>query len=115
MNIASGLALVAAGSLAGAFGVIPAWAVLAGLGLGGASVAATTLGTRAPSDRGTAAGVLSTAAQAGTALGVATLTSFLAVAALSAAAAALALSRRAPSLGADQHAALSHGSSSDGS
>jgi MFS family permease len=51
------------------------WGVLAGLGLGAASVAATTLGTSAvgPGDRGTAAGLLSTAAQVGTAVGVAAL------------------------------------------
>jgi predicted MFS family arabinose efflux permease len=75
----AGLALVAAGSAVAAAtqtatGIV-VWAILAGLGLGAASVAATTLGVSAVADdhRATAAGLLSTAAQVGTALGVATL------------------------------------------
>ncbi len=57
-----------------AIGIV-VWAILAGLGLGAASVAATTLGVSAVADdhRATAAGLQSTAAQVGTALGVATL------------------------------------------
>ena len=49
--------------------------MLCGLGIGVASVAATTLGTSAVGerDRGTAAGLLNTAAQVGTALGIAAL------------------------------------------
>jgi predicted MFS family arabinose efflux permease len=81
--IAGGVALVAAGSAVastaltstgGAAG-IAAWGLLAGLGLGGASVAATTLGASAvaEADRGTVAGLLNTAAQVGTAVGVAAL------------------------------------------
>jgi MFS family permease len=75
--IAGGLALVAAGSALAApatgRGGLVAWAVLAGLGLGAASVAATTLGSSAvgDADRGVASGLLATAAQVGTALGVA--------------------------------------------
>ena len=51
------------------------WGVLCGLGIGVASVAATTLGTSAVGERerGTAAGLLNTAAQVGTALGIAAL------------------------------------------
>jgi len=81
-TIVAGLALVAAGSAVAAAsqtatGII-VWAILAGLGLGTASVAATTLGVSAVADdhRATAAGLLSTAAQVGTALGVATLLVF---------------------------------------
>ncbi len=81
--IAGGVALIAAGSAvaaasltatSGRAGVV-VWGVLAGLGLGAASVAATTLGASAvgEADRGTAAGLLNTAAQVGTALGVAAL------------------------------------------
>ena len=45
---------------------------MAGIGIGLASVAATTIGTDVPADlAGTAAGVLNTAAQLGTALGIA--------------------------------------------
>jgi MFS family permease len=49
--------------------------VLTGLGLGAASVSATTLGASAvdEADRGTTAGLLNTAAQVGTAVGVAAL------------------------------------------
>ena len=81
--IAGGLALVAAGSVIAAVGltatsdtgVLAAWGVLCGLGIGIASVAATTLGASAVADgdRATAAGLLNTAAQAGTALGIAAL------------------------------------------
>lgn len=46
--------------------------VLGGVGLGLSSVASTTLGTRVPvEERGVAAGVINTAAQVGTALGIA--------------------------------------------
>jgi MFS family permease len=81
--IGCGIGLVAAGSAAAAAGItatsgvaaVALWGVLAGFGLGAASVAATTLGASAvaEADRGTAAGVLNTAAQVGTALGVAAL------------------------------------------
>ena len=81
--IAGGIALIAAGSAAAAASLtatsgsagIVAWGVLAGLGLGAASVAATTLGTATvdEADRGPVAGLLNTAAQVGTALGVAAL------------------------------------------
>jgi EmrB/QacA subfamily drug resistance transporter len=77
--IVAGLGLIAAGSAVAAASQtatgIVVWAILAGLGLGAASVAATTLGVSAVADdhRATAAGLLSTAAQVGTALGVATL------------------------------------------
>jgi MFS family permease len=75
-TIAGGLLLVAAGSLTAAAGLgepaLIAWAALAGLGLGAASVAATTLGTSAvpEADRGTASALLGAAAQLGTAAGV---------------------------------------------
>jgi EmrB/QacA subfamily drug resistance transporter len=79
--IAGGMALVGAGAVAAAValtaatgaGSLVVWGVLTGLGLGAASVAATTLGTSAvdDADRGTVAGLLTTAAQVGTALGVA--------------------------------------------
>jgi predicted MFS family arabinose efflux permease len=74
--IAGGLLLVAAGSLTAAAGLSEAalvgWAALAGLGLGAASVSATTLGASAvpEAERGTASALLSAAAQLGTALGV---------------------------------------------
>jgi predicted MFS family arabinose efflux permease len=77
--LAAGIALVALGSAAAALTLsragLTAWAVLAGAGLGAASVAATTLGTSAAGEdgHGTAAGLLSTAAQVGTAVGVAAL------------------------------------------
>ncbi|MCZ4494835.1 MAG: transporter, partial [Conexibacter sp.] len=81
--IVGGLGLVGAGAVAAAAGLTAAtgssslvvWGVLTGLGLGAASVAATTLGTSAvdEDDRGTVAGLLNTAAQVGTALGVAAL------------------------------------------
>jgi EmrB/QacA subfamily drug resistance transporter len=81
--IAGGVALVGAGSavaaaglaLTSAIAILVAWGVLCGLGIGIASVAATTLGASAVTDvdRGTAAGLLNTAAQVGTALGIAVL------------------------------------------
>jgi MFS family permease len=82
--IAGGLALVGAGAVSaaaglgaasGGAGLLVVWGVLTGLGLGSASVAATTLGTSAvdDADRGTVAGLLTTAAQVGTAVGVAAL------------------------------------------
>jgi len=79
--IGAGIALIAAGCAAAATSLTAAdggvsvvvWGVLAGLGLGAASVSATALGTSAvaDADRATAAGLLNTAAQVGTALGVA--------------------------------------------
>lgn len=72
-----GLAVIAAGdaallaSPAGAW-VLPVAVGIGGFGIGLSSVAATTLGTDVPAAlQGTAAGVLNTAAQLGTALGVA--------------------------------------------
>jgi MFS family permease len=73
-----GIVLVGAGcfalTLGGVAGVL-AWGALAGYGLGAASVAATTLGTSAvaEADRGAVSGLLNTAAQVGTAVGVAAL------------------------------------------
>jgi MFS family permease len=95
-----GIALVGAGcatlALGGVASVV-AWGVVAGYGLGAASVAATALGTSAveESDRGAASGLLNTAAQVGTAVGVAGLVlvggdaAFLAAAAAAAAGAVL--------------------------
>jgi MFS family permease len=78
-TVAAGLALIAAADLA----LIPAarnpWAVpacaaVAGLGIGLSSVAATSLGTDVSSRwRGGASGIVNTAAQVGTAVGVAAL------------------------------------------
>jgi MFS family permease len=94
------IALVGAGcatlALGGVASVV-AWGVVAGYGLGAASVAATALGTSAveESDRGAASGLLNTAAQVGTAVGVAGLVlvggdaAFLAAAAAAAAGAVL--------------------------
>ena len=99
--VAGGLGLVAAASVTAACGpgtvAIGAWGALAGLGLGAASVATTTLGVSAvgEADRGAASALLNTAAQVGTALGVAALVlaghrlGFAAAAALAALAAAL--------------------------
>ncbi|WP_175562840.1 MFS transporter [Geodermatophilus nigrescens] len=74
---AAGLAVIALGD-AGLLGAllspwaVPVAAAVAGLGIGLSSVAATSLGTAVPDDlQGTAAGVVNTAAQLGTALGVA--------------------------------------------
>ena len=60
--------------------VVVAWGVLAGGGLGAASVAATSAGTNAlaAGQRGVASGILNAAAQAGTALGLAVLLSIAA-------------------------------------
>ncbi len=77
--VAGGLGLVGVASAVAAAGLsqatIAAWGALAGLGLGAASVAATTLGASAvpEPDRGAAAALLNAAAQVGTALGVAAL------------------------------------------
>ena len=75
--IGLGLGLIAVGNLcmlavtAGLW-VLPLAAAVSGLGLGLSSVAATTLGTDVPEAlQGTASGALNTAAQLGTALGVA--------------------------------------------
>jgi MFS family permease len=83
-----GIVLVAAGCAALALGSVLAWGILAGYGLGAASVRATTLGTSAvdEDDRGVVSGLLGTAAQVGTAIGVA---AFLQVGAVAACAAAL--------------------------
>jgi MFS family permease len=80
-RIAVGVGLVAAGSALAAVGldggsaVLAAWGVLCGLGIGIASVAATTLGASAVAgaERGTASGLLNTGAQVGTAIGIAAL------------------------------------------
>jgi MFS family permease len=77
--IGLGLGLIAAGdalliALAVSLWAVPVGVSVAGLGIGLSSVAATTLGTDVPPDlAGTAAGVLNTAAQLGTALGIAAL------------------------------------------
>ena len=81
--VIGGVALVAAGSgvaatgltTTGASAAIIVWGVLSGFGIGIASVAATTLGASAvaEADLGSAAGLLNTAAQVGTALGIASL------------------------------------------
>jgi MFS family permease len=77
--VAAGLGLIAAADLAlipaarSAWGV-PACAAAAGLGIGLSSVAATGLGTEVRAQwRGGAAGIINTAAQVGTAVGVAVL------------------------------------------
>jgi len=75
--LSTGLAFVALGILAlvpfdGAASAVPFCMALSGAGLGLASVAANTTGTDVPSAlAGVAAGVLNTAAQVGTAIGVA--------------------------------------------
>jgi MFS family permease len=94
LPISAGLALVAIGCAVAPV-ELTLWAVLAGFGLGSASVAATRLGMKDAEEPGTVAGVLSTAAQVGTAIGVATLVGvpdagFLLAAALTAAGAGLA-------------------------
>ena len=74
-----GLAGIAAGNLllaltAGAVAGIVAGAVVAGIGLGLASVASTAIGTDVPEELvGSATGLINTAAQLGTALGVSVL------------------------------------------
>jgi MFS family permease len=80
--MAGGLAVVAASALVtsgitaeGGVPYVLAGATLSGLGLGCASVASTTRGTSAVEEarRGLASGLMNTAAQVGTALGLATL------------------------------------------
>jgi MFS family permease len=78
-TVAAGLALIAAADLAlipaaRSLWAVPACAAVAGLGIGLSSVAATSLGTDvSPRWRGGASGVVNTAAQVGTAVGVAAL------------------------------------------
>ncbi len=117
---ALGLAGVAAGNLAlaatgGSRPGVLVGVVVAGLGLGPAAVAATSIGTRVPDAlTGSASGVLNTGAQLGTALGVAALVTvaaaagggtggavvaWVAVAAIAAAGAVLAVSARRASRG----------------
>ena len=71
----AGVALTLARPRSGAVGPgLAACVATAGTGLGLASVAATTLGTAVPETlRGTAAGIINTAAQLGTAIGIAVL------------------------------------------
>lgn len=77
--LATGLAVIAAAVAAVTVAAPHPWALaasvaLAGAGLGLASVAATTLGTTVPEAlRGTASGIINTAAQLGTAVGIAAL------------------------------------------
>jgi len=77
--IALGLGAIAAGAglllaLPTAAWLLPAGVAIAGAGIGLSSVAATSLGTDVPERlQGTATGVLNTAAQLGTALGVSAL------------------------------------------
>jgi MFS family permease len=81
-----GLGGIAAGNLvlaitAGRVAGLVAGAVVAGVGLGIAAVAATSLGTRVSDDlTGSATGLLNTAAQLGTALGVAALVTIASIA-----------------------------------
>jgi MFS family permease len=75
LTTAIGLGLIAAGDgallLPGIDTLLPACAGLSGLGIGLSSVGANTVGTHVPEEhRGAAAGILNTAAQLGTALGV---------------------------------------------
>jgi MFS family permease len=75
LTMAIGLGLIAAGDgallLPGIDVLLPACAGVAGLGIGLSSVGANTLGTDVPEQhRSAAAGILNTAAQLGTALGV---------------------------------------------
>lgn len=75
LSLATGLGLIAAGDgallLPGIDVLLPICAGVSGLGIGLSSVAANTLGTDVPEEhRGAAAGILNTAAQLGTALGV---------------------------------------------
>jgi MFS family permease len=75
--VAAGLGLIAAFNAALIVAAATTWAlcacmVLGGIGLGLSSVGSTTLGTRVPvAERGVAAGVINTAAQVGSALGIA--------------------------------------------
>jgi MFS family permease len=77
--VAAGLALIGAADLAlipaaRSLWAVPACAAVAGLGIGLSSVAATSLGTGVSSRwRGGASGIVNTAAQVGTAVGVAAL------------------------------------------
>jgi MFS family permease len=77
--LATGLAVIAAADAALTVAAPHPWALsacaaTAGAGLGLSSVAATTLGTTVPEVlRGTASGIINTAAQLGTALGIAAL------------------------------------------
>jgi MFS family permease len=81
-----GLGGIAAGNLilaltAGHIAGLVAGVVVAGVGLGTAAVAATSLGTRVSDDlTGSATGLLNTAAQLGTALGVAALVTIASIA-----------------------------------
>ena len=77
--IAAGLTLIGASDAALVPAVSSSWALplcvaIGGAGIGLSSVAATGLGTSVPvTDRATASGIINTAAQLGTALGIATL------------------------------------------
>jgi MFS family permease len=77
--LATGLAVIAAADAATTAAAPHPWALsacvaMAGAGLGLSSVAATTLGTTVPEVlRGTASGIINTAAQLGTAVGIAAL------------------------------------------
>jgi MFS family permease len=77
--LATGLAVIAAADAALTVAAPHPWALsacaaAAGAGLGLSSVAATTLGTTVPEVlRGTASGIINTAAQLGTAVGIAAL------------------------------------------
>jgi MFS family permease len=79
LAVAAGLALIAAADLAlipaaRVVWAVPACAAVAGAGIGLSSVAATGLGTDVEERwRGTASGIINTAAQLGTALGIAVL------------------------------------------
>ena len=76
-TMATGLAVIAAADAALIVAATHGWALsacvaTAGVGLGLSSVAATTLGTTVPATlRGTASGIINTAAQLGTATGIA--------------------------------------------
>jgi hypothetical protein len=78
---AVGLGAIAAGSAALVAAPVAVAALVAGAGLGVASVGATALGTNVPAAlQGAAVGVLNTAAQLGTALGIAALLALAAAA-----------------------------------
>jgi MFS family permease len=70
--VAAGAALLAAGGASGIGGLLAAFALMGG-GLGVASVASTAAGTRSAEQPGLASGLLNTAAQLGSALGLALL------------------------------------------
>ena len=124
-TIGLGLGLIAAGdaillALRSGIWAVPVGVAVAGLGIGLSSVAATTIGTDVPADlAGTAAGVLNTAAQLGSALGIAAMfvvaettagTGWVisgaylgwCCAAVAAAAGAIVLTRRAPAAAVDR-------------